>query len=418
MISLLPHQITGLDATKEFTKCAYYWSMGLGKTFVGSEKLLSFNNINNLLVCQKSKIEDWLDHFTKYYPEIPLYNLTKPKELKAFTTDNNRRIGVINYDLMMRRKQLTSLKDIALMLDESSLIKNDETKRTKAIFQLDIDKVILLSGTPVGGKYEELYSQCNLLGWKLSKKQFWDRYIYYSEWSPTPYAKPIKIVRGYKNVDELKTKLREHGANFLSDEGVLNLPQQITQFHKVPLSKEYTTFITDRTVEVNDIELRGDTQLTTMLGLRKLCSIYSEAKKQALIDILESTSDRVVIFYNFNDELEMFKSLIPRNKMSVISGPYKSLNAYDKYSDSVTCIQYQAGAMGLNLQKANRIVYFSLPLSSELFEQSKKRIHRIGQTKPCYYHYLICTGSIEEDILKTLNERNDYTLALFDKRVI
>ena len=70
--------------------------------------------------------------------------------------------------------------------------------------------------------------------------------------------------------------------------------------------------------------------------------------------------------------------------------------------------------MGLNLQKANKIIYFTPPLSSELFEQSKKRIHRIGQNRPCFYYYLTCEKSIEEKIYETLGKRKDYTDALFE----
>ena len=96
-----------------------------------------------------------------------------------------------------------------------------------------------------------------------------------------------------------------------------------------------------------------------------------------------------------------------------MNGIEKNLDAYNNCNDSITFIQYQAGAMGLNLQLANKIIYFTPPLSSELFEQSKKRIHRIGQDKPCFYYYLICTGSIEKKIYKTLAMRRDYTEELF-----
>ena len=92
----------------------------------------------------------------------------------------------------------------------------------------------------------------------------------------------------------------------------------------------------------------------------------------------------------------------------------KDLTAYENSEDSVTLIQYQAGAMGLNLQKANKIVYFTPPLSSEIFEQSKKRIHRIGQERTCFYYYLICRSSIEEKIYRTLEMRKDYTERLFE----
>ena len=69
--------------------------------------------------------------------------------------------------------------------------------------------------------------------------------------------------------------------------------------------------------------------------------------------------------------------------------------------------------MGLNLQKANKIIYFTLPLSSELFEQSKKRIHRIGQEQACFYYVMLCKGTVEEQIFKTLEERKDFTDELF-----
>lgn len=65
-----------------------------------------------------------------------------------------------------------SLEDFTLLLDESSMIQNDKAKRTKAILKLKASNVILLSGTPVGGKYENLYSQLKLLGWKITKNNF------------------------------------------------------------------------------------------------------------------------------------------------------------------------------------------------------------------------------------------------------
>lgn len=102
-------------------------------------------------------------------------------------------------------------------------------------------------------------------------------------------------------------------------------------------------------------------------------------------------------------------------KISIINGSVKDLTNYDQYSNSITFIQYQAGAMGLNLQKANKIIYFTPTLSSELFEQSKKRIHRIGQKKPCFYYKLICRNSIEEKIYATLALRRDYTEKLFQQ---
>ena len=90
----------------------------------------------------------------------------------------------------------------------------------------------------------------------------------------------------------------------------------------------------------------------------------------------------------------------------------KDLFAYENCDNSITFIQYQAGAMGLNLQKSNKIVYFTPTLSSELFEQSKKRIHRIGQDRPCFYYQFKC--GVEYKIYDTLSMRKDYTEYLFE----
>lgn len=162
-------------------------------------------------------------------------------------------------------------------------------------------------------------------------------------------------------------------------------------------------------------ELVGDSTLTQLLYERQLCGAYNSKKLDALYDLLQSSDDRMIIFYNFNDELRAIEDIALRlNKpVSIVNGSEKDLSCYEEYEDSVTLIQYQAGSMGLNLQKANKIIYFTPPLSSELFEQSKKRIHRIGQSSSCFYYMLTCTGSIEERIYEVLAKRCDYTDRLF-----
>ena len=103
-------------------------------------------------------------------------------------------------------------------------------------------------------------------------------------------------------------------------------------------------------------------------------------------------------------------------EISFMNGEGKSLDAYNNVSNSVTFIQYQAGAMGGNFQKANKIIYYTLPLgkgSCDLWEQSKKRIHRIGQKSTCFYYYLLVKGSIEEKNFRALKEGKELTDELF-----
>ena len=418
-MKLYPHQIEGLKATEGMNRVAYYWDMGLGKTFEGSQKMFQLDAEVNLIVCQKSKIEDWIDHLVNVC-EIPyVYDLTNKGQFDHLFIRNNgyRRfiVGVINYDLLWRRPELLKLKDFTLLLDESSLIQNEASKRSKFILKMKPKNVILLSGTPTGGKYERLWSQMHLLGWNISKQLYWKQYVDV-EYLDT-VGRSIPIVKGYKNVDRLKRKMNEYGCQFLKTEEVFDLPSQTFTKVRIPASKEYRIFRKDRIVTVGETELVGDTTLTRMLYERMLCGQYSEAKMKAFTDLVESTEDRLVVFYNFTEEMDAMRKIVNEMKReySLVNGSRKDLTCYEEFNDSITFIQYQAGAMGLNLQKANKIIYFTLPLSSELYEQSKKRIHRIGQDQPCFYYQLIVKGSIEERILATLEMRKDYTEKLFEK---
>lgn len=419
-MKLYDHQVKGLEAVKYLNHVAFYWDMGLGKTYAGSEKMMQLDAKQNLVICQKSKVQDWLDHFRSNYLGISVLDLTDKMGMLTMLTAlkiNAPFFGVINYDLAWRRPELLQLKDFTLLLDESSLIQNETSKRSKFILKMQPKNVILLSGTPTGGKYETLWTQMHLLGWNISKDLYLKQYVD-QEWKEDGDGNKYSVITGYKNVDRLKRKMAEHGCQFLKTDEVFDLPDQIFQKVKVPASKEYKQFHKKRIIDIEDETLVGDTTLTKMLYERQLCGQYSQDKLKALSDLVESTEDRLIIFYNFTAEYEAIVRMDGNEwhrPLSVVNGFEKNLTAYEERNDSITLIQYQSGAMGLNLQKASRMIFFTLPLSSELYEQAKKRIHRIGQMNHCFYYQLICKGTVEERILKTLDMRQDFTEKLFEK---
>lgn len=374
-MELYKHQKQVLEQIKNRNKCALYLDMGLGKTFVASEKMIQLDENLTVIVCPKSVIDTWENHIKIYYPDYHVFKYKLPEELP------NKTVIIINYDLIWRRPEFNQLKNYTLILDESQSIKNSTAARTKFIMKLNFKNLILCSGTPTGGKYEELLTQCHLLGWKITKTAFWNMYIDYIL-IPINGFKTPKII-GYKNVEHLKQRLKEYGAVFMKTEEAIELPEQIDNVIKVENTKEYNQFKKDRIVNVNNRLLVGDTFLTKLLYLRQLAGLYNKNKLQALKDLIDSTEDRLIIFYNFNEEREQITKIIEKN-LSIICGDMKDLTHYEKYDNSITLVQYQAGATGINLQKANKVIYYSLPLSSELFEQSKKRIHRIRAKKQLY----------------------------------
>lgn len=424
MIHLLPHQIEVLEKTKGMKRVAYYLDMGLGKTYVGSEKMFEIGNKLNLLICQKSKVDDWFYHFNTYYPEKVLvidYTKKGNHELTIFDliklSASLTVVIIVNYELAWRRPELSKLTEFTLILDESSMIQNYSAKQSRFIVKkLHENACILLSGTPVGGKFENLWTQTEMLGCGLTKKQFEDRFINFETLNLA--MRSIRIVdrkNPYKNIDELKELLKFGGAVFMKTEEVMNLPEQ--RFIEVECnnSKTYRKFLKEKVVEIEGKELLGNSSFSMRLALRMLASQYNNNKLERFKELLESTSDRVIVFYNFTEELNKMFDIAKKlsRPISIVNGAIKDLSFYNEEENSVTFVQYQAGAMGLNLQKANKMIYFSLPERSELFEQSKKRIHRIGQNSSCTYYILETRASIDKAIYQALKRKQDYTDELF-----
>lgn len=110
-LHFMPHQEEALNRTEQFNRCAYYLDMGLGKTFVGAEKMYLLNNSVNLVICQKSKIDDWVQHFKDYYPSDRVMNLTKKSEAINFRTlvDTNAAYDPRNNNCMCINGQLMLL---------------------------------------------------------------------------------------------------------------------------------------------------------------------------------------------------------------------------------------------------------------------------------------------------------------------
>lgn len=438
-MQLYQHQKQVLEATQSHNRVGYFLDMGLGKTFVGSEKMYELDTLYNLVVCQKSKVQDWVEHFHENYDCAYLVlNLTDKKDSALFQNiveDNTDTyvVGVINYDLVFRRSYISHMSGFTLLLDESQMIRNETAKRSKAILKMIPENVILLSGTPSSGKYEKLWSQCRLLGWDITKKAYWNSYIE-TEWvedGNTGFKRERVI--GYKNTEHLKRKLAQFGAVFMKTEDVFNLPEQQEVNIMVDASKEYKKFMKNSILALDsvnlceakdenmqNVNLIGDVILTKFLYARQLCGQWHKEKLNSFSDLLESTGDRLIVFYNFTAELEAMKRITASQDrpFSVVNGRTKDLKAYEEKTDSVTFVQYQAGAMGLNLQKANKTVYFTLPFgkgSCDLWQQSKKRTHRIGQVNKCLYYYLLCKGTIEERNLINLRLGKEYDDYLFEK---
>lgn len=431
--NLYKFQETALKQIKDRDNVLLAAEMGTGKTLMSIEQSERWDS--DILVCLvlKSTLKQWLDELSNQTGRKIFngYKKTKKDGIKAFIDYDGKKAIVIGYDAY-KAKCAALLRDyvnknterVTMICDESSLIGHMESERTKAVLKSKTKHKILCSGTPCsGGKIENLLPSMKMLGWQMTKEQFLDDYCYVYEWNDP--ARPwvtIPIIQGYKNIEQLRAGLKEHGTVFLTmEEAGVELPPETTQQIEITTPAEYKKFMRTGIVEVNGQEIIGENNLTKMLYSRQICSVYNQAKAAAVEELLEQAGDeQVIIFYNWTAELKILESICERLKrpISVVNGQKRDLTAYEgNRPGTVILAQYQAASMGLNLQEHCRIcIYFSPCLSYSDFEQSKARVHRIGQKRSCIFYTLICRDSVEESIMQTLAERRDYTEQLFTEQ--
>lgn len=388
---------------------------GTGKTATSSHKAVTYN-VPIIVVAPKAVCSQWLEHFKSAHPDWLIYDLQKKQQLQDFIDGEAlNKVGVLTYGLVWRRPELLKLRGYTLILDESHNVCNATSKQTKGVMKLKYDNLILLSGTPNGGAYEKLYTQMKMLGYKQNKKQFTDRYCnMFTMESGGVKFQVLSKTNPYKNIDELNKILRDDlHCVFLKTNDVVELPSQHFVPVNVQVTKQYKAFMVNDYIDLGDKEYIAGSPTEKLLYSRYLCGADNQNKIDVLATLLEGIDDRVIIFYNFNNECDVLTKLCKKLKKNVFvcNGAVKQVDEFKRHAKSVLLVQYSAGATGINLQYCNKAIYFSPPLSSNLFEQSKARTWRLGQSNKCTYWVL--QSGVECDILNSLDKKQDYNIKLF-----
>lgn len=429
---LYDFQRQALDKIQDRDNAALFWQMGAGKTVSSIQLTERWDSLILVCLVLKSTVSQWIDELKEQTDRQVFngYKKSKKDGIRAFIDATGRKALVIGYDAYkaksaaeLRQYINDNAEQVTMTCDESSLIGRMTSERTRAVMKTKTKHRLLLSGTPAtGGKMEAMIPTMNMLGWHMTKEQFLQQFCHVYEWTdPTRPWMTIPIIQGYKNIDKLREGLKEHGGSFITmEEAGVQLPATTEQIISIQAPPEYRKFMKNGIVTIGDQEIIGENNLTRMLYARQICSVYNPAKATALEELLQQAGDEpVVIFYNWTAELYVLQKIREKlgRPMSIVNGQKKDLKEYENGTPgTVILCQYQAASMGLNLQKARICVFYSLCLSYSDYEQAKARIHRIGQSRNCNFYNLICEGSIEEDILETLEQRKDYTEQLFTER--
>lgn len=470
---------------------------GLGKTVVGLS-LAEKHKCNKILIitinAKAIESEDIKGSFFWWAKQSNINYTFYTKNIlkKCPETFDENSILILNYESLLKKdtnkvtlrpeivKFIKSCKDqnVCLLIDESHLIANLTSKRSKLIFNIKKQLLsiasnlyyYLMSGTPAVNGYISIYAQLKFLNCPLTKEQFIDNFCI----TKPIYGAPawVKKVVGYKNIEKLFTIINNYGVS-LETSTVIKLPEQIFDTinkynsqdifemfinKKVSGKKIYSLMGTRgdiskdemkeynvselidnpyyRNIDYPNLKYLADTTGTFALRAREL-SIgfqgnseeyiwYDYTRLNNLERFLSQNEDNYILFYSFIPELCEIYPICEKlgYNISVYSGDIKDMTAYNNYSNlsDTEKLESKKTIVIANWQSAStgqNLQEFNKVIIFDLpiyrdWAQGLKRVHRIGQNKPVIYYDFTCNNMIDNSMREALEMKVDYTDKLFE----
>ena len=349
---------------------------------------------------------------------------------------NNCFFTVCNYEQVVR--DLIAIEQVKwdlIILDEGQRIKNWEAKTSNMVKRLRSRFALVLSGTPLENRLDELYSVVQFVNERCLGPgfRFFNRHR---------VADEKGYVLGYKNLDELRQNLKPILLRRTRDAVLTQLPPRTDEFVRINPTEEQLELHKANMRIVSQIVRKPYISEMDLLRLRQaLLMCRMSANSTFLVDkqppgystklerldelfeqLFQEENRKIVLFSEWTTMLTLIERLLKRHRRrwvrldgSVPQAKRQALvHEFQHDADCQLFLTTNAGSTGLNLQAANTIVNVDLPRNPAILEQRIARAHRMGQTRPVQVFVLVTERTIEENLLKTLSDKRGLAMAALD----
>lgn len=412
-------------------RCLIGDEMGLGKTIqaIAAAQIMAkeFGVERVLIVCPTSLKHQWEREITRFAERsVKVIGGLRARREQDFAASTFYKIT--NYDTIHRDLDLiTAWSPDLVILDEAQRIKNWNTRTARSVKRIASPYAIVLTGTPLENRLEEL----------VSIIQFVDRH----RLGPTfrfladhqIHDKETGRVIGYKELDSIGKTLGPILLRRRKEQVLNQLPGRLDKHLFVPMTdqqmghheenKEIVAKIVakwrrfkflseadQRRLMIALQNMRMSCDSTYLLDHQTDFGIKADELTTLLGEILEQPGAKVVIFSQWLRMHELVARRLNRNKWGhvMFHGGVSSQNRgklIDRFREDDRCRAFlatDAGGVGLNLQNASVVVNVDLPWNPAVLEQRIGRVHRLGQRQPVRVVNFVAQGTIEEGMLSVL----------------
>ncbi|HEV3259738.1 MAG TPA: DEAD/DEAH box helicase, partial [Gemmataceae bacterium] len=423
-------------------RCLIGDEMGLGKTIqaIAAAEILAdlFGVERVLIVCPTSLKHQWQREIARFADRATeVIGGLRPRRERGFAGDSFYKIT--NYDTVHRDLDLIDgWSPDLVILDEAQRIKNWKTRAANSVKKIASPYAIVLTGTPLENRLEEL----------VSIVQFVDRY----RLGPTfrllhdhQVRDDVGKVVGYRDLDKIGKTLEPVLLRRQKDQVLDQLPPRLDKHFFVPMTEEQRQYHQDNHEIVVRIvakwrryrflsEADQRRLMTALQNMRMSCDstylldhktdfgVKADELATLLEEVYERPDAKVVVFSQW---LRMHELLVRRFERrdwdhilfhGGVPG-HRRKDLIDRFREDPNCrafLSTDAGGVGLNLQHASMVVNMDLPWNPAVLEQRIGRVHRLGQRQPVRVVNFVAQGTIEEGMLSVLQFKKSLFAGVLD----
>ncbi|QLQ24274.1 MAG: DEAD/DEAH box helicase family protein [Dechloromonas sp.] len=441
-VQLYPYQAEGALFAVAAGRALIGDEMGLGKTIqaIAAAEILArhFGVTRVLVVCPTSLKYQWQSEILRFSGrDSRVIGGGRVQREKEHAAEDFCKIT--NYEKLSRDLDLIAAWAPELVIvDEAQRVKNWNTVAARALKRIDSPYAVVLTGTPLENKLEEL----------ISIVQFVDQHRLGPTWKLL-HKHQVKDdggrVTGYRDLEQIGETLAPVMIRRRKSEVLLQLPERTDQNLLVPMTGEQMGYHEENAEIVGQIvqrwrrmkflsdkdqrrltcclqNMRMACNSTYLLDLKTDHGVKADELLNLLLEALADPEAKAVVFSQWVRTHEILIRRLEANNIGYVSfhGGIASEQRpalIERFRDDPACrvfLSTDAGATGLNLQRANLLVNMDLPWNPALLEQRIARIHRMGQKQPVQIVNFVAKGSIEEGMLATLAFKRSLAAGILD----
>ncbi len=444
-MELFPFQKEAVEKLERVKAVLIGDDMGLGKTIeaiaLDLKRRSEFPNrkLKTLIICPLAMVSTWTKAWFAWSSDLrilPINNKDRSYFVEELAEDSYD-VFICHWPALRLMPELTEVKWFHVIADEAHAIQNRKSKQSIALKEIPAGYKSALTGTPAFDKPDDLWS---ILNWLYPK--YWSSYWkYYNDHIMFDNFNGYKTIVGVNNPEKLQLEMEPFYIRRKKEDVLYDLPEKYYTQIDVELHPQqrraYNSMKNDMLAWIGQQEhlpVVAPVVIAQLTRLQQFACAFAEwdnerekmmlsepsSKLDAVMDVIESTGQQVVVFSQFAQVIKLLARRL--EKKGITCGKFIGETPSDERSRIISGFQdgkiqvfagtIAAGGVGITLTAASIVIFTDRSWSNALNLQAEDRLHRIGQKSAVQVIDIIASNTIDAKRIKVIQQKWEWVKRL------